>query len=140
MLKRLKPGASVSTHLLLASTLWTVVGIGLLFRGVGWLLAVDNIALILLACGLGTLKSLFILDKSARKSINRIKSLADGSCLGGVYSIKTWTLVVCMIFLGYFLRHQSVSHEILGVIYVGIGWALLLSSRIGWTAWLNKSK
>jgi hypothetical protein len=137
--KRLKPGGSTTTHLLLAAILWTVVGSGLIFRGIIWLIEVENIWLVFLAVLLGTLKSLFILDKSVRKSIDRIQLLADGSCLGGVYSLQTWTLVLCMIVLGYLLRHLSVPHELLGVLYVGIGWALILSSRIGWDAWRNKN-
>lgn len=138
MLKRLKPGGSTTTHLLLATILWTVVGAGLMCRGIVWLIEVEKIWLVFPAVLLGTLKSLFILDKSVRKSIDRIQLLADGTCLGGVYSFKTWTLVVCMIFLGYLLRHLSVPHELLGVLYIGIGWALILSSRIGWNAWRNK--
>lgn len=139
-LKRFKPGGSTTTHLLLAAILWTVVGVGLISRGVVWLIEVENISLVILAGVLGTLKSLFILDKSVRKSIDRIQMLADGSCLGGVYSLKTWTLVVFMILMGYLLRHLSVPHELLGVLYIGIGWALILSSRIGWNAWLNKKQ
>ena len=138
VLKRLKPGGSITAHLLLASMLWTVVGTGLIYRGVVWLIEGDSIWFVFLAGLLGTLKSLLILDKSVRKSIDRIQLLADGSCLGGVYSLKTWTLVVSMIVLGYLLRHLSVSHELLGVLYIGIGWALILSSRIGWKAWISR--
>ncbi len=137
-INRLKPGGSTTTHLLLAAILWTAVGSGLICRGGIWLIEVEKIRLFFLAWLLGTLKSFFILDKSARKSIDRILQLADGSCLGGVYSLKTWLLVVCMISMGYLLRQLSVPHEFLGVLYIGIGWALILSSRIGWNAWRNK--
>ncbi len=138
LFKRLKPGGSTSSHLLLAASLWTVIGAGLICRGTIWLVGSGNVWLIFPAALLGTLKSLFILDKSARKSIDRIRLLADGSCLGGVYSIKTWALVVLMMLLGYLLRRLSVSTELLGFLYVGIGWALILSSRVGWSAWRNK--
>ena len=138
LLKQFKPGGSTSTHLLLAASLWTVVGAGLICRGTLWLMGVASVWLVFPAALLGTLKSLFILDKSARKSIDRIQLLADGSCLGGVYSLKTWALVACMALLGYLLRRLSVSAELLGFLYVGIGWALVLSSRIGWNAWRNK--
>jgi hypothetical protein len=133
--KRLKPGGTVTTHLLLASVLWTFVGSALIFRGAGWLIEAEKIWLAIIAGLLGTLKSLFILDKSVRKSIERIQLLADGSCLGGVYSFKTWALIVCMILLGYLLRHLPVSPELVGALYIGIGWSLVLSSRIGWSAW-----
>jgi hypothetical protein len=135
VIKRLKPGGTVSTHLLLASILWTFVGTALIFRGTGWLIEAGNIWLVVIAVLLGTLKSLFILDKSVRKSIDRIQLLADGSCLGGVYSFKTWALIVCMIVLGYLLRHLPVPRELVGALYIGIGWSLVMSSRIGWSAW-----
>lgn len=135
VLKRFKPGGSIVTHLLLASILWTVIGTGLICRGGVWLIEAGHIWLVFVAVVFGSLKSLFILDKSVRKSIDRIQNLSDGSCLGGVYSFKTWALVVFMILMGYLLRHLSVPHEFLGVLYIGIGWALILSSRIGWNAW-----
>jgi|GEM_PF-3233469 len=36
------------------------------------------------------MKSLFLLDRSAKKSITRIIVTRYGRCLGGVYSVKTW--------------------------------------------------
>lgn len=138
LLMRIKPGGSTTSHLLLAAALWTLVGSGLLIRGTVWLAAVEKSWIILPATMLGCLKSFFILDRSARNSIERIKKLADGSCLGGVYSLKTWALVLFMIMLGYLLRRMPIPLEMIGFIYIAVGWSLLFSSRLGWRAWWSE--
>lgn len=136
-LARFKPGVQRKTHLLLAACLWTFVGIILIGRGIHWLFTADLLVLALPAVLLGFLKSHFILDKTARKSIHRILLLEDGTCLGAVYSKKTWLLVLAMMAMGVFLRHSSFPRPWLGVLYIVIGWALLWSSRTGWQAWRN---
>jgi len=78
-----------------------------------------------------------MLDKSAKKSINRIVATRDGRCIGGVYSVKTWLLVLVMMTAGYLMRHSSLPKEFLGLFYVSIGWGLLFSSRNAWLAWKN---
>ena len=134
-LLRFKPGVPRKAHLFLAALLWTFVGIGLMIRGTLWVAGGQNILFLPLAFVIGSLKSLFILDKSAKKSIDRIQNLTDGSCLGAVYSYKTWLLVLAMMGMGYIIRHSSIPLSTIGFIYVLIGWALLFSSRHGWKAW-----
>ena len=134
-LAKFKPNASSSVHLFVAASLWTVVGIGLMSRGVIWLSAIDKLWIIIPAFLTGTFKSLYMLDKSAEKSINRIIETRDGRCLGGVYSIKTWLLVLVMMTAGYLMRHSSLPKGFLGLFYVSIGWGLLFSSRNAWIAW-----
>lgn len=134
-LARFKPGVQRKTHLLLAACLWTSVGILLIGRGTHWLYAANLLYLLLPAILLGFLKSHFILDKTAVKSINRILLLEDGSCLGAVYSKKTWLLALGMMAMGMILRHSSFPKSLLGVLYIMVGWALFWSSRNGWRAW-----
>ncbi len=73
----LKPAATVKTHLLVAAIVWTAVGVLLCVRGV--LLMWPNVSYIALLLGVlvGTAKSLLILEKTARKNVQRI--LAFGS-------------------------------------------------------------
>jgi hypothetical protein len=131
-LKRFKPGVPVRAHRIFAASIWTVVGILLMFRGGAFLVSGDAVWLIAVAVLVGTGKSFLMLDKSARKNINRLAGLEDGACLGGVYSVKMWGLVACMILLGRLLRSSSLPVEVIGVIYVAIGWALFFSSRLLW--------
>ena len=139
MIKRiitnLKPGVPRRIHLLLAATLWSVIGSMLIFRGVSWLMTVGKLWIIVPALIAGTIKSLFILDNTARKGVRRIQEMADGTCLGAVYSIQTWLLVLVMMGTGMALRHSTLPREILGGLYVTIGWALFFSSRHAWQAW-----
>jgi hypothetical protein len=86
---------------------------------------------------LGTLKSLLILDKTARRSIQRIILLKDGTCLGAVYSWKTWLLVLVMMIAGVILRKVTQPGPIIGTLYCAIGWALCFSSRLGWYQWFK---
>ncbi|AGF79190.1 hypothetical protein UWK_02654 [Desulfocapsa sulfexigens DSM 10523] len=134
-LSKLKPGASRSVHLLVAATLWTVVGISLMSRGIVWLNGLGQLWIVLPGLLLGSLKSLFMLDRSAIKSINRIIATRDGRCIGGVYSVKTWLLVLLMMAAGCLMRNSSLPKELLGLFYVSIGWGLLFSSRTAWVAW-----
>ncbi len=136
-LKRFKPGVDKRVHLLLAALLWTMVGFFLLGRGGIWLLAAGKGWLVLPALLLGSGKSLFLLDKTAKKSINRILCFGDRTCLGAVYSIRTWLLVLAMIGAGYLLRQSALPKSLLGTLYATVGWALMLSSRLAWRAWLK---
>lgn len=127
-----KPGASIRTHHYLAAAIWSIVGLSLLVRGGSYLLTAGKVWLVLPAILLGTIKSLFILDKSARKNLTRFVRMQDGACIGGVYSSKMWLLVVAMIVMGRLLRMSDLPLEFIGIFYSAIGWALFFSSRIIW--------
>lgn len=131
----LKPGVNRRVHLFAAPLLWTVVGASLLIRGSEWIGPGQNRWFVLLAVVLGTVKSLLILDKTARRVLARIISLRDGTCLGAVYSWKTWLLVVLMMGSGIVLRRFFTPGVMIGTLYAAVGWALLLSSRFGWLQW-----
>ena len=138
-LSRFKPGAKRRTHLLLTAVLWSAIGILLLTKASYRIVQVPEhqIIITIAALILGTLKSIFILDRSARKSIVRILEFKDGTCLGAVYSFKTWLLVVSMMGVGLVLRNSSLSLSLLCFVYFTIGWALLFSSRLAWMVWIR---
>lgn len=132
--QKFKPGVNRRAHLILSALLWTVVGVILMCRGGVWLSLEKKFYYIIPAIFVGTVKTLFVLDKSAKKSIERILKLADGSCLGAVYSIKTWMLIISMICLGFIIRGLNIPREIIGGLYITIGWALFFASRSAWFA------
>ena len=138
-LSRFKPGAKRRTHLLLTAVLWSAIGILMLTKASYRIVQVPEhqIIITIAALILGTLKSIFILDRSARKSIVRILEFKDGTCLGAVYSFKTWLLVVSMMGIGLVLRNSSLSLSLLCFVYFTIGWALLFSSRLAWMVWIR---
>jgi len=139
-LSHYKPGVKRQTHLLLAALLWSGIGLLLLAKGSYRIVQVAEYRAIIVVTALiaGTLKSFFILDRTAGKSIERILKFEDGTCLGAVYSIKTWLLVMAMMTVGIFLRNSSLPLGLLCFIYFTIGWALLFSSRLAWKTWLEK--
>lgn len=137
ILKSFKPAVNRKVHLLAAALLWTVVGSLLIVRGWSWIDPAKNIWFVPIALVVGTIKSLIILDRSAKRGVERITRMRDGSCLGAVYSWKTWLLVGLMATSGVLLRTFFEPGKYIGTIYVAVGWALLLSSRYGWQEWLR---
>lgn len=139
-LKRFKPGVERGVHLACAAALWTAVGIFLLYRGIVYLKSAELLWLVIPAVILGSLKSRYVLDRSAFAGIERIKNFADNTCIGAIYSWKTWLIVAAMMFFGIRLRHSDVAPALIGFVCVGVGWALVLSSRHAWLAWNSWQK
>ncbi len=138
-LQKFKPAATRKNILLLSALLWSAIGAMLIAKGLYRLPQTHSSQLIVVVSALfaGTCKSFVVLDRSARRGISRIEELKDGTCLGAVYSKKTWLLVVCMVCMGVFLRSSSIPQAYLCFIYGTIGWALLFSSRFAWLKWLK---
>lgn len=137
---RFKPGATQHTLLLMSACLWTAIGLLLLVKG-GFRLSQleqQHPVVVLAAVVAGSLKSYLILDRAARRGIERILKFKDGTCLGAVYSVKTWIVVLFMMTMGVILRNSSLPGNILCFVSITVGWALLMSSRLAWRAWLVK--
>lgn len=135
MSPRLKPSASRKTMLLIAALFWTVVGLGLMIRGGNILLAGEHYLLLVAAIVLGTVKAFLVFGRTARKNVARIQEKEDGDCLGGVFSFKSWLLIVVMILLGRLLRLSGLPLGIYGVVVLAVGWGLFLASRVMWLEW-----
>ena len=138
-LVRYKPGLSISTHLMLAALIWSVVGFFLMVNGFFLISLAERSWLILLGLALGTAKGIFVLDRVARKNIKRLHGFERKTCIGSVYCYKTWLLVIIMIVLGRTLRLTVLPGEVVGVIYLAVGCGLMLSSRLMWLEWRRAS-
>lgn len=132
--QRWKPGVSTGTHLLVAALLWSFIGIYLLLRGT-LLYNAELLWPALLALLIGALKAHYLLARSARKNINRILAMQDNSCLGAVYSLKMWGLVLLMMLAGRALRVVGFPEQWVALVYLTVGFALFLASRLFWRAW-----
>jgi hypothetical protein len=137
---RFKPGVGKRVHVFCAAGLWTAIGLILMIRGVLLLQAADYLSLALVGILAGTIKSLLVLDRSALNGIDRIRRFADNTCIGAVYSWKTWLLVIAMMSLGFILRAIKPSPLLFGPLVIAIGWGLIYSSRHAWQAWMNWKK
>ncbi|MBU0673975.1 MAG: hypothetical protein KJ950_04970 [Proteobacteria bacterium] len=136
----LTPLGSIKTRILLAAFLWSCIGVMLIWRGENMTGGVGGLLLVVVAIILGTLKSRFVLDRVALKNMNRIIERGDSACIGGVYSTKTWILVLFMIVLGRLLRASPLPPWLVGLIYITVGWALLWSSRLAWLRGVRKNE
>jgi hypothetical protein len=138
-LERLKPRAAARTQLLLAAALWSVVGAALLAAGTRWTLQAlgpgTGALVIALGVAAGLLKGRFVLDRAARRIVERIAERGDGRCVGGFLSVRSWLLVAAMSGAGRLLRGGLVPHAVAGPLYAAIGAGLLFSSRIAWLRW-----
>lgn len=137
-LERFKPAAPASAHLLLAAVLWSAVGTGLLTAGLRWSLGAESpwgrgLLPVALAAGIG--KALFVLSRTAKRTISRIKARGDGRCLGGFISWQSWLIVIVMMAGGSLLRRSPTPRMIVGLVYAGVGAALFTASLYLWSAW-----
>jgi hypothetical protein len=139
-LSRLRPDVSKSVHLFVAPFIWTAVGTMLMIRGLGWIGFSLTCWLLVIAVFIGTIKSLTILDRSAKKTLDRIMTFNEKSCIGSIYPWRTWLLVILMMASGIALRSMTEPGLFLGTIYFAVGWSLLLSSRHGWEQWVRRMR
>lgn len=139
-IRNFKPGVARKVHIFSAALLWTIIGGLLLYRGVSYLSQAGGLWLIIPGVAAGTLKSYFILDRSARSGLDRIRNFSDNTCIGAVYSWKTWLVVLAMMAFGILLRNLSLPHLIVGTLCVAIGWALMFSSRHAWKEWAHRKE
>ncbi|MDT8400482.1 MAG: hypothetical protein RQ743_02215 [Bacteroidales bacterium] len=126
-----KPAVKSKYLILISGLMWTGIGIMLISLALTWLIEheydknwiyiISGIILALVIHHFGFLK---IVDKN----LGRIKSLDPRSCVFAFMSWKSYMLVIIMITMGILLRHSPVPQNLLSIIYIGIGLALVLSS------------
>ena len=130
-----KPSASVRVHVLLATLMWTIVGLFLFVRGVINMMILPetvNPLWLIVATFIGVLKGRLIFDKTAERVISRILSRKGDRCLGGFLSFKSWGMILFMILLGMSLRVSPLPGVLVWGIYVAVGAGLFFSSRLFW--------
>ncbi len=136
-----KPIASVRVHVLLASLMWTIVGLFLFVRGAGNMMGLPgavNPWWLIVATFIGVLKGRLIFDKTAIRVISRILSREEDRCLGGFLSFKSWGMILFMVFLGMSLRVSHLPGVLVWGVYVAVGTGLFFSSRLFWKEWISQ--
>jgi hypothetical protein len=125
------------TQVLLVSMLWLVVGSSLVVVGARWAWAAWPVTAPWIAgatFAIGMLKSRWILDAVATRVVERILARGDGRCIGGFLSLYTWGVVALMMLAGNVLRGVF-ARGLVGPLYIAVGVALCVASRISWRAW-----
>jgi hypothetical protein len=137
-----KPAASVRVHVLLASLMWTIVGLFLFVRGTGNMMSLTGVNpwWLVVAAFIGVLKGRLIFDKTAERVISRILSREGDRCLGGFLSLKSWGMILFMVFLGMSLRVSPLPGVLVWGVYVAVGAGLFFSSRLFWMEWIIQGR
>jgi hypothetical protein len=131
------------TQLLLASLLWTAIGIMLPTLGLAWILQRYGPIGVLFAApflALGLAKSHLLLDRISERTLDRVRRRGDGTFAAGFFSAKSWLLVLVMMASGQIIRASGFPRAWLGFIYVAVGTAMLLSSRKLWAGWTTLAR
>ena len=131
----------------LAGSIWALVGLFLIYRGMGlYELAVQTQQatqqgiIISLVAGLiiGGAKGKFVLSKTAKRNKLRIEQLESPLKFYHVYAKSFYLFIGLMILLGFLLRLGNEylgGYVVVAAIYCGIGTALIVSS---WTYWKSE--
>ena len=131
--RRFTPRAGTRVQLVSAALMWMIGATILLVRGVGFLHDRWFAVLIALAVTIGVAKSRFLLDRVARSAVTRIRERGV-ACYFGFFSPKSWGFIAVMMGGGILLRSSGLPKDLLAVIYVAVGSALVLADRIFWQA------
>lgn len=145
-----------STLVLLASALWFIVGISLMFLGhyyfnlgrqllpslafngsfsiiaflTNFLPNPQNAASLcqVLALTIGFIKGRFVLKRTVERQIERIRGLQEKAPITAIYSKNLYFLVVGMILLGMSMKYLPIFYDTRGFIDLAVGFALMNGS------------
>jgi hypothetical protein len=110
-----------------------VAGAILGYRAIGWLVGTPlAIPLWVAALVLGELKARYLMDRVARRAVERIRDRGSSSWVGGFLAPRSWLLIAVMMSAGHALRLTAIPRPWLGALYATVATGLLLSSRLYW--------
>lgn len=126
-----RPSVRKKYLILISGVIWILIGLLLNHYAFNWLkdnsyantymYIIAGIVLALIIHHFGFLK---VVDKN----LGRIKTLNPETCVFAFMSWKSYLLVALMMAMGIALRHSTLPRNLLSVMYIGIGLALILSS------------
>ncbi len=126
------PKVNKKILIIIAGVLWTGVGIMLIRIAFSWLIkysGVNIIGISVAGVSAGILISKFAFNNIAEKNINRIKQYDKKICLFAFQNIRSYFLIIIMIFLGILLKSASyIPDKLLSLIYISIGSGLFIAS------------
>jgi membrane protease YdiL (CAAX protease family) len=126
-----KPAVASYLLLLIAGIVWFLVGCMLMALAFTWLSRASGINTYPFAV-IGAVFALLIHHlgflKIADKNLKRILVMRDKSCIFAFIPWKSYLIIAVMISMGAVLRHSIIPKHYLAVLYIAIGFALVLSS------------
>jgi hypothetical protein len=130
-------GLGRSAQLAVAGGLWLAVGAGLAIVGSTWLVTRGGPGTWLLApvaILVGWAKAAYVLAPMADRNAERIRTGPARRALPAVLPARTWILGAGFMALGAVLRRSALPRDLLGLVYVAVGVALVLGSCRSWAA------
>lgn len=88
------------------------------------------LALVVVALLIGYFKGRYVLGKSARRGVERIRSFSDPVPLKNIYSAKYYILLGSMVALGISIKYLGLSNDVRGFIDAAIGAALINGAMV----------
>ncbi len=130
-LTQLKPAVPKHWLIAIAGLVWSTVG-GMLGRMAwGWLYPLPPLRIFgLITAGLvlALILHRLMLARIARRNMDRICTYAERGCVFAFQAWRSYLIILVMIAVGYFLRHTTISREILALLYTAMGGALIIAS------------
>ena len=127
----MKPSVPRSWLLLLAGSIWSIVGFMLCRTAYLWLKELHGgsaLPLGILGLGMAIGVYRFGFSKIAQKNIERICHIPEKACVFAFQAWRGYLIIGIMITLGTVLRRSPFPKPYLAVVYASIGGALLLAS------------
>jgi hypothetical protein len=129
-LKKLNPVVDKKVLVLLAGVMWCGVGIMLVSFAVTWLSLYRGAGRLLFYMA-GFIAAMpihhFGFLRIADKNLNRHLLLTEKKSIFSFMTLKSYFIVLIMVFMGIALRHSPIPKQYLSILYNGIGLALFLS-------------
>jgi len=88
------------------------------------------IVLVIIALFIGYMKGRYVLGKSAKRGVERIRSFENPAPLQHIYSAKYYLLLGGMVALGISIKYMGLSNDVRGLIDAIIGSALINGAMI----------
>lgn len=129
-IQKLNPAVDKKYLILLAGTMWSGVGVMLIYFAISWLTHYHGRGtLIFYAAGFLAAMPIhhFGFLKLAGKNLKRLLPLMDKKCIFSFITWKSYLIIIVMVALGITLRHSSIPKQYLSILYSGIGLGLFLS-------------
>lgn len=131
--KKYTPSVSRMWLSLVAGLIWSITGATLCALAGSWLWNMDwpwSLAGALAGFTMGLIAYRFGFSRIVLKTLSRIEKQPERVCIFAFQAWSSYLLVAIMVLVGYVVRHSSLPHLAVAILYWAIGTALMFSSSL----------